>query len=65
MSFICPFTQFVGVEAADRMLHDDQARFDLACLGLRKDQRFERLRRDDVSGDAALLEFDAVVETPR
>jgi hypothetical protein len=32
---------------------------------LRQNQRLERLSGDHVGRDAALLEFDAVVETPR
>ena len=59
------FPELVGVQAADRMLHDDQPGLDLAGLGLRQNQRLERLSGDHVGRDAALLEFDAVVETPR
>jgi hypothetical protein len=59
------FTQLVGVQPADRMLDHDQPRFDLARLGLRQHERLERLSGDHVGRDAALLEFDAVVETPR
>lgn len=47
------------------MFDDENARLDLPCLGLRQDQRLERLGRNDVGGNAALGEFDAVVETPR
>lgn len=53
------------VQASDRVLHDDQARFNLARLGLRQDERLEGFSRNDVGSDAALGEFDAVVETPR
>jgi len=59
------FGELLGIQAADGMLHDDQSWGDLARLGLRKNERFESLGRDDVSRDALLLQFDAVVETPR
>ena len=59
------FTQFLGIEAADGVLHDDKPRLDLAGFRLGKDQRLERLGGDHEGRDAALLEFDAVVETPR
>jgi hypothetical protein len=47
------------------MLDHDQARFDLAGHRLGEDQRLESLSGDHESGDAELLEFEAVVETPR
>ena len=47
------------------MLHHDQPRLDLAGFRLRQDQRLESLSGDHVGRDAELLEFDAVVETPR
>jgi hypothetical protein len=47
------------------MLDHDHARLDLAGFRLRQDQRFESLSGDHESGDAELLEFEAVVETPR
>jgi hypothetical protein len=47
------------------MLHYDQPRLDLAGLGLGEHQRLERLSGDHVGRNAAFLEFDAVVETPR
>jgi hypothetical protein len=47
------------------MLHHDQSRLDLAGFGLGKNQRLEGLSGDHVGRDAELLEFDAVVETPR
>jgi hypothetical protein len=47
------------------MLHHDEPRLDLAGFRLGQDQRLERLSGDHVCRDAALLEFDAVVETPR
>ena len=53
------------VEAAYRVLDDDELRRNAPCLGLRHDQRLERLGRHDDGGDALLLQFDAVVETPR
>lgn len=47
------------------MLHDDEPRLDLAGPCLRKNEGAERLGGDHVGSDAALLEFNAVVETPR
>jgi hypothetical protein len=47
------------------MFHHDQPRLDLAGFRLGKDQRLESLSGDHVGRDAELLEFDAVVETPR
>ena len=47
------------------MFHDQQFRVHLAGLRLREDQRTERIGGNHIGGDAALFEFDAVVETPR
>jgi len=47
------------------MLDDENSRLDLAGLSLRENERPKRLGRNDVGGNAALGEFDAVVETPR
>ena len=57
--------QFVGIESADRMLHDEQLGLDLARLGLRQNERTKGFGGDDPSRDTAFFEFDAVVETPR
>ena len=59
------FAQLLGIEAADRVLHDDKLGLDLAGFRLGKNQRLEGLSGDHVGRDAELLEFDAVVETPR
>ena len=47
------------------MPHDQEPWLHLAGFGLRQNQRPECLRGYHVGNDAALLEFDAVVETPR
>jgi hypothetical protein len=47
------------------MLHDDEPGLDLAGFRLGQDQRLESLGGDHVGRDAELLEFEAVVETPR
>ena len=60
-----PLLQFLRVQSADRVLHHDQVRLDLAGLGLRSDQGLERLGRDYDRVDATFAKFDAVVETPR
>ena len=60
-----PLLELGRVEAADGMLHHKKFGLDPACLRLRDDERAEGFRGDDVGGDTALLELDAVVETPR
>jgi hypothetical protein len=60
-----PVLELGRVEPAHRMLDDDEPRLDLPRLGLSQDQRPEGVGRDDVGGNAAFSEFDAVVETPR
>ena len=57
--------QLFGIQAADGVLHYDQTRLDLAGFRLGQDQRLESFSGDHESGDAELLEFEAVVETPR
>ena len=62
---IDPLFEFFGVEPTDRVLDNDEPRLHLAGQRLRTHQRFEGVRCDEVGRDAALFEFDAVVETPR
>src|SRR5690606_6237565 len=62
---IDPACELRGVEAADRVLHDDQLWSDLPRLGLRQDERPEGVGGDHDTGDAALFEFYRVMETPR
>jgi len=57
--------EFSLIEATHRVLHDQQARLDLASLCLGQNQRPERFSGNHIGRDAALLEFNAVVETPR
>ncbi len=47
------------------MIDDDQLRLDLARLGLGLDQGHEGIGGQDEAGNATLLQFDAVMETPR
>ena len=47
------------------MFDDDHFGFDLARFGLSSDQGFKRFRCDEVGSNAALFQFNAVVETPR
>jgi hypothetical protein len=60
-----PFGQFLGVETTDWVLHDQQTRLYFSRLGLSQDEWLECFRGDDIGRDAALSEFNAVVETPR
>lgn len=57
--------QLGRIEATHGMLHDQEPRFHLPRLGLRQDEWTERIGGDHVGRDAALCQFDAVVETPR
>ena len=57
--------ELLCVEATHGMLDDNQPGLDLPRLGLCEDKGLEGVRRYDVGGNAALGEFDAVVETPR
>ena len=59
------FDQLGGIETADRMFDDQKLRLHFASLGLCQHQGTERIRGDHISRDAALFEFNAVVETPR
>jgi len=57
--------QLLGIQAADRMLDDQELGIRLPHLGLRAHQRQKGLGDDDVCFDAAFFELDAVMETPR
>jgi hypothetical protein len=57
--------QLLGIQTADRMLDDQKLRLRLPHLGLRAHQRQESFGDDDVGFNAAVLELDAVMETPR
>jgi hypothetical protein len=54
-SGIDPLLQLLRVQAADRMLHHDQLRVDLARFCLRQDQALEGLGGNDERLDTALL----------
>lgn len=53
------------IEATHGVLYDQQARLHLAGLCLGQNKRPKRFSGNHIGRDAALLEFNAVVETPR
>ncbi len=57
--------EFLSIQPTYGMIDDEELglHFPRSCLS--KDERGEGLGGNDVSGYAALFEFDAVVETPR